>query len=102
MKARMRVIPRPQYKRRTFMDFLLRRPPELIEPLPTGRLYTPTIIDLAKIDFSFVDDEGDLNIRYIGEGEYCALKYSKQLFDAINNTIENKTSKIQGFVNKSH
>ena len=74
----------------------------MLEPLPTRRLYTPIIIDLAKIDFSFVDDEGDLNIRYIGEGDYCALKYSKQLFDAINNTIENKALKIQGFVNKSH
>ena len=101
MKAQLRVTPRPEFKRQSFIDRILHKAPEMIEPLPTKRLYTPTIIDLTKIDFSFVDDEGDINIRYMGEGEYYALKYSRLLFDAINKAIEGKTPKVRGFVDKS-
>ena len=100
MKARLRVSPIPQFKKQSFIERILRKAPEMVEPLPTHRLYTPTIIDLTKVDFSFVDDEGDINIRYVGEGEYYSLKYSKELFEAINKAIEERYTKVRGFVNK--
>jgi hypothetical protein len=102
MKARLRVSPIPEFKKQSFIERILRKAPEMVEPLPTHRLYTPTIIDLTKVDFSFVDDEGDINIRYAGEGDYYSLKYSRTLFDAINKAIEERYPKVKGFVNNSH
>jgi|WetSurSiteA1Bulk_404760.scaffolds.fasta_scaffold362996_1 hypothetical protein len=102
MKAQLRVTPRPEFKKQSFIERILRKAPEMVEPLPTKRLYTPIIIDITKIDFSFVDDEGDINIRYTGECEYYALKYSKNLFDAINKAVDEKYPKVTGFVNNSH
>jgi len=101
MRANLRVSQKIEFKRPSFLDRLLRRNPEVAIIPEEGVTYTPTIIDLTKIDFSFIDDEGDINIRYTGEGEYYALEYDDELFDAINKAIDKRPFKIPGFVNNS-
>lgn len=101
MIANLRVTQRVEFKRQSIIDRILRRRPEVISPAEEEVTYTPTIIDINKIDFSFIDDEGDINIRYTGEGEYYALEYDEDLFDAINKAVDRKSMKIVGFVNNS-
>lgn len=66
------------------------------QDVEAGPLYTPAIIDETKLDFAFIDEDGDINIRYAGSGEYYAIKNTQGLFDTINSAINNKTHKIRG------
>ncbi len=70
--------------------------PKRGRPKKCAPMYTPAVIDASRIDFAFVDEEGDINIRYVGTEEYYAIQHSEGLFDKICDIVDNKFPKVKG------
>ena len=95
MKVFLRVYS-PRRRPRLFERW--RKP--LPEPEEEERLYTPAILDLSTVAFSYVDNDGDIVIHKKGDTDVYALEYSEELFNAINESMNSNYRKITGFVNK--
>ena len=95
MKVFLRVYNQPP-RRRLFERWRKPRP----EPEVEERMYTPAILDLSTVAFSYVDNDGDIIIHKKGDSDVYALEYSEDLFSAINKAMDNNYKKISGFVNK--
>ncbi len=70
--------------------------PKRGRPKKREPMYTPAVIDASRIDFAFIDEEGDINIRFAGTDEYYAIKYSDTLFDSICSIVGDKVPKVKG------
>ena len=67
-------------------------PPKLKEEVR----YTPALIDASRIDFAYVDEENDLNIRFAGSEDYFTVRNSDKLLDKIDAIIERKFPEVRG------
>lgn len=70
--------------------------PKRGRPKKQEPIYTPAVIDASRIDFAFIDEDGDINIRFAGTEEYYAIKYSESLFSDICFIVGEKVPKIKG------
>lgn len=100
MKIQLKLTPKEEYiyeERRTWIGRLLLKPRVVSSPAAVEPKYTPAVIDPTKVDFAFIDDDGDINIRYAGSEDYYAFKYDEDVFDRICEEVGKKTSKLRGF-----
>ena len=71
------------------------------EPNPQEPEYTPAILDISAIGDVYIDSDGDINlIKKDGSAQY-AIQYSKEVFNKINDIIDNNRKKTAGFVNNN-
>jgi hypothetical protein len=99
VNLRVYADPPPIYKRVGLLRRKVRVEPDWEEEEIEDRIYTPAILDLASITFAYIDRAGDINLQKKGTEEFFAIEYSEELFDAINNAMDNGYRKITGFVN---
>ena len=59
-------------------------------------LYTPAIIDPSKVEFAYVDSDGEVNIKYAGSDEYFTVKNTNNLIDRLDSAIEKKLPEVKG------
>lgn len=58
--------------------------------------YTPAIIDPSKVEFAYIDQDGELNIKYIGTDEYFTVKNTNKLMDRLDAVIEKRFPEVKG------
>lgn len=63
-------------------------------------VYTPAVIASSKIDFAYIDEDGDVTVKYAGTEEYYAIQNKEGLLDELNKIVENKFTAVKGFVDK--
>ena len=98
MKVFLRVYdPRP--RPRLFERWRKPRPDP--EPDEEEYAYTPATLDLSTVAFSYVDNEGDIVIHKKGSEDVYAFEYSDDLFNAIEDAMNNNYKKVIGFVNNT-
>ena len=59
-------------------------------------IYTPAVIDDARIDFAFVDEDGDINIRIKDDSGLYIIRNTDNLFDRICDIVDNRHPKVRG------
>lgn len=87
MKVNLRVTPK---------DVAVEGPPKRGRPKKKEPIYTPAVVDATKIDFAFIDENGDINIRFAGTDDYYAIQNTDNLFDDIVKIVEGKSHRIRG------
>ena len=75
------------------------------EPISTKRgrprlvrevMYTPAIIDASRVEFAYIDEDGDISLRYSGTGDYISVKNIGNLIDRIDAAIERRFPEVKG------